>query len=409
MGQGSNFVPSTIFDILTKLETPGEARAYFQKFSVPYEYPVYFTRDIFSTGNRTLADCATAISGKSKLLIFVDAGVKQQIPDICRRVSAYVDHHKAEMDLAAEVEVVPGGEACKNDLVLVEQLQRRVVEAGIDRHSYIVGVGGGAILDLIGYVASTTHRGIRHIRVPTTVLSQNDSGVGVKNGVNAFGIKNLLGTFQPPAAVINDSVFIDILPGRDKRAGMAEAVKVALIRDGEFFDWLGQKAEALALFASEPLDRLIRHCALLHMRQIAQGGDPFERGNARPLDFGHWAAHKLESLSNYELRHGEAVAIGLALDTRYSVLSGLLPEGDDERVRTLLSRLGFTLWHEACDWTDSTGRRVLLKGLEDFREHLGGELTVTLLSSLGTGVEVHAMDETLIASALDWLREGSTL
>ena len=108
---------------------------------------------------------------------------------------------------------------------------------------------------------------------------------------------------------------------------MAEAVKVALIRDGAFFEWLEEKAEALALFTSEPLDRLIRHCAVLHMRQIAHGGDPFERGSVRPLDFGHWAAHKLEALSHYELRHGEAVAIGIALDTRYSVLAGLLPRG----------------------------------------------------------------------------------
>jgi 3-dehydroquinate synthase len=236
------------------------------------------------------------------------------------------------------------------------------------------------------------------------VLAQNDSGVGVKNGVNAFGVKNMLGTFEPPVAVINDSAFIDVLPGRDKRAGMAEAVKVALIRDRAFFQWLEEKAAALALFASEPLDRLIRHCALLHMRQISQGGDPFERGSGRPLDFGHWAAHKLEVLSDYELRHGEAVAVGIALDTRYSVLAGLLEEGEDERVRTLLERLGFTLWHEACEARGAAGERLLLSGLEEFREHLGGELTVTLLKEIGAGVEVHAMDHALIARAIEWLR-----
>jgi 3-dehydroquinate synthase len=216
----------------------------------------------------------------------------------------------------------------------------------------------------------------------------------------------LLGTFAPPAAVINDSAFIDVLPGRDKRAGMAEAVKVALIREGSFFEWLEAKAEALALFTSEPLDRLIRHCAILHMRQIAHGGDPFERGSVRPLDFGHWAAHKLEALSNYELRHGEAVAIGIALDTRYSVLSGLLAEGVDKRVRALLERLGFELWHRACDARDANGRLQLLGGLEEFRAHLGGELTITLLGDIGTGVEVHAMDEALILEALEWLRPG---
>jgi 3-dehydroquinate synthase len=214
----------------------------------------------------------------------------------------------------------------------------------------------------------------------------------------------MLGTFDPPVAVINDSAFIDVLPGRDKRAGMAEAVKVALVRDAAFFRWMEEKAEALALFTSEPFDRLIRHCAFLHMRQISHGGDPFERGSGRPLDFGHWAAHKLEVLSGYELRHGEAVAIGVALDTRYSVLAGLLAPGEDVRVRALLERLGFSLWHAACDARGPDGERLLIAGLEEFREHLGGELTVTLLKEIGVGSEVHDMSPALIDEALEWLR-----
>ena len=346
------------------------------------------------------------VSGRRRRVVFfLDAGLTREMPDLPRRIAAYVAAQSDTMELAGPVEVIDGGERCKNDPQLVERLQRKLVSCGMDRHAYVVAVGGGALLDLVGYVAATTHRGIRHIRIPTTVLAQNDSGVGVKNGVNAFGFKNMLGTFVPPVAVINDSAFIDVLPGRDKRAGMAEAVKVALIRDGAFFDWLEEKAEALALFASEPLDRLIRHCALLHMRQISTGGDPFERGSGRPLDFGHWSAHKLEALSNYELRHGEAVAIGVAIDTRYSVLAGLMPPGGDVRVRALLERLGFNLWHSACDARrESDGQRLVLAGLEEFREHLGGELTITLLKSLGTSVDVHTMDHALLDEAIEWLR-----
>src|SRR5207247_5778183 len=108
----------------------------------------------------------------------------------------------------------------------------------IDRQSYALAIGGGAVLDAVGFAAAIFHRGVRHIRCPTTVLAQSDSGVGVKNAINAFGLKNLLGTFAPPFAVINDQTFLDVLPERDKRAGMAEAVKVALIRDGAFFDWI---------------------------------------------------------------------------------------------------------------------------------------------------------------------------
>ncbi|HRN84511.1 MAG TPA: 3-dehydroquinate synthase [Hyphomicrobium sp.] len=393
---------------LPAIESNVNQLVFSQKFAVPYEFPVAFTRDVFAASNAILAELigARPRETETRVNFVVDEGVVREMPDLAKRIADYTASH-AGLTLAGPVIEIAGGEAAKNDPSLVTDLQRGFVERRLDRHSYVVGIGGGAMLDLVGYAAATTHRGIRHIRVPTTVLAQNDSGVGVKNGINAFGAKNMLGTFVPPHAVINDSAFIDVLPGREKRAGMAEAVKVALIRDRAFFEWLEEKAEALALFASEPLEKLIRHCALLHMRQIAHGGDPFERGSVRPLDFGHWAAHKLEVLSNYELRHGEAVAIGIALDTRYSVLAGLLPAGDDLRVARLLTRLGFALWHPACELQDESGRRKLLKGLEEFREHLGGELTITLLSELGTGVEVHSMDEGLIGDAMAWLREGA--
>jgi 3-dehydroquinate synthase len=267
-----------------------------------------------------------------------------------------------------------------------------------------MAIGGGAMLDAVGFASAIFHRGVRHVRLPTTVLAQDDSGVGVKNAINAFGIKNLLGTFAPPFAVINDSAFLDALPARDKRAGIAEAVKVALIRDAEFFSWIEREVDALAQFAPNVVDAMISRCARLHMRQIMHGGDPFERGSARPLDFGHWAAHKLESLTRHELRHGEAVAIGIALDTRYSALAGHLSPGEDARVADVLSRLGFVLWNDALDFRDNRRRRRILGGLEEFQEHLGGELTITLLEAIGTGVEVHKIDLDLVEQSIRWLR-----
>jgi 3-dehydroquinate synthase len=268
----------------------------------------------------------------------------------------------------------------------------------------VVAVGGGAVLDAVGLVAATTHRGVRHIRVPTTVLAQNDSGVGVKNGVNLLGVKNFVGTFAPPFAVLNDQEFIDSLPDRDKIAGMAEAVKVALIRDAEFFTWLERHMDGLATFERSAMATMIRRTAELHMRQIGQGGDPFETGSARPLDYGHWSAHKLESLTRHHVRHGEAVAIGMALDARYSVLAGLLPPGEEERICALLEYVGFSLWHPALAKETPAGKWVILEGLDEFREHLGGELTITLLAGIGTGVEVHQMDTARVREAMEWLR-----
>jgi 3-dehydroquinate synthase len=222
-------------------------------------------------------------------------------------------------------------------------------------------------------------------------------------------LKNLVGTFAPPWAVINDSAFIDQLPAREKRAGMAEAVKVALIRDDNFFRWIESNTAALAQFSPRHLDRLIKDCAELHMRQIRLGGDPFETGSARPLDFGHWSAHKLEHLTRHEVNHGEAVAIGVALDTRYSVITGLLADGEDKRVLDVLKRLGFPLWHDALRQQNVTGQLSLLQGLTDFQEHLGGELTITLLAEVGRGIEVHEMNADLVGHCIDWLQQQASI
>ena len=394
--------------VISSLSQRGDERPalHVQSFSVHFEYPVYFTERLFAHDNPVFKDVLQRreAARRHRFVMFIDENVADAHPSLTHDIAEYARRHAQAMELVAPPERVPGGEQAKNDPALLTRLQQRLADLRIDRHAFVVGIGGGAVLDLIGYVAASTHRGVRHVRVPTTVLAQNDAGVGVKNGVNAFGMKNLLGSFAPPFAVLNDSAFLRTLQRRDRIAGTAEAVKVALIRDRAFFDWLEGNASALRDGEPAAMKRAIRRCAELHMRQIEQGGDPFETGSARPLDYGHWAAHKLEALTSHELRHGEAVAIGLALDARYSVQVGMLPDGGEERVHSLLKRIGFDLWHPALDIRDAEGRRLLLDGIEEFREHLGGELTITLLRDLGIGEEVHRIDTAEMLRALDWLR-----
>jgi 3-dehydroquinate synthase len=389
----------------------GQTTVHVQQFAVTYEYPVYFTERLFDPANPVLAEAVTRLETdrRHRCLMFVDQGLLGARPDLVCEVEGYFRHHARHLALAAPPIPVPGGERVKNELFFVEQIQRQVFEHAIDRHSYVIAVGGGAMLDAVGLVAATTHRGVRLIRVPTTVLAQDDSGVGVKNGVNLYGVKNFCGTFAPPFAVLNDLELLTSLAERDKIAGMAEAVKVALIRDGDFFAWLERHADDLVTFQRPALAAMIRRCAELHMRQIAHGGDPFETGSARPLDYGHWSAHKLESLTKHHVRHGEAVAIGMALDARYSVLAGLLAQGQDERICALLEHLDFRLWHPALEAKRSDGSLAILEGLREFREHLGGELTVTLLVDIGRGLEVNQIDETRMQAAMAWLkdREGT--
>ncbi|MBB6328892.1 3-dehydroquinate synthase [Algoriphagus iocasae] len=367
-----------------------------QKFAVPYTYPVIFSENIFNVGDQTLADLLDNGKG-GKAFFVIDSGVSDSHPELISQVKAYATAHQEKFKLCAEPLIVPGGEASKND----PQYYEKVVEAthlyGIDRHSYIVAIGGGAVLDMVGFAAAVSHRGIRLVRIPTTVLSQNDSAVGVKNGINFFGKKNYLGTFAPPFAVLNDFNFLKTLDDRDWRSGISEAIKVALIKDLDFFEWIEKNATALASREMEPMQELIVKCAQMHLDHIA-GKDPFEMGSSRPLDFGHWAAHKMEHLSKYEIRHGEAVAMGIALDSTYSFLKGMLTEGELNRIISMISELGFNLYHEVLSG------EMLLKGLEEFREHLGGELTIMLLSKLGKGQEVHEMDQSLVLEAVEKLK-----
>jgi 3-dehydroquinate synthase len=228
-------------------------------------------------------------------------------------------------------------------------------------------------------------------------LSQNDSAVGVKNSINAFGKKNYLGTFTPPFAVLNDFTFLKSLEDRDWASGISEAIKVALIKDLEFFEWLEKAAPALASREMEPMKEHIIRSAQHHLDHIA-GKDPFEFGSSRPLDFGHWAAHKLEKLSDFRIRHGEAVAIGIALDSAYSFLQGRIEEADLLRILSLFHTLGLSLY------APELQEDALLQGLKEFQEHLGGTLTIMLLEKLGTGVEVHEMDSNLIVEALHLLQ-----
>ena len=368
---------------------------------VHFHYSVRFTTDLFAPDNLTFRDVVAGERNErlpARVLFVIEKEVDDAKP-LRPAIEAYFARHADALSLIGAPLVLPGGERAKNDPTHVETIRRAVNDTGLDRHSYLVVVGGGAMLDVGGFAAATAHRGIRLIRVPTTTLSQNDSGVGVKNGINSFGKKNFTGTFAPAWAVLNDLSFLETLPEREWRAGIAEAVKVSLIKDAAFFEHIEGIAPALAARDLAAMGQLNYRCAQLHVAHICQGGDPFEMGSSRPLDFGHWSAHKLEQLTNYRLRHGEAVAIGLALDVTYSHLQGWLSADDVRRVTDVLTTVGFTLYDPALESPE------VFRGLQEFREHLGGELTIQMLRKVGEGFNVHEVDEDLMREGIARLRE----
>lgn len=375
--------------------------------TVSFRHQVYFTQDVFAVSNPLLRDVLNngEQDRQHKALLVLDEALAQAQPALAPQIERYFEGHGPGIRLVCPPLIIEGGERTKNSYFHVSEIQSHIERYHVDRHSYVVAVGGGAILDMVGLASATAHRGMRHIRVPTTTLSQDDSGVGVKNGINAFGKKNFIGTFAPPFAVINDFQLLNSLSPRDKRAGYIEAVKVALIRDREFFESIERDANGLAQFEPGAMQRLIHRCAELHVNHIASCGDPFEFGSARPLDFGHWAAHKLEQLSEYKIRHGEAVAIGIALDVTYAKLMGYIDGSTAERILVLLEDLGFDLFANELRHVDSAGHLMVLTGLEEFREHLGGELTVTLLREIGRGFEVHEMNLGRVLQAIQELHD----
>jgi 3-dehydroquinate synthase len=371
---------------------------------VGWHLRVFFTEDVFAEKNLVLKN-ALCDHMPRKVLVVLEDALAQSQPTLEKQIEKYFAAHAKQLHMVRSPLFVPGGEHAKNSVTIVTDILSQIDKHHIDRQSYLIAIGGGALLDVAGFAAATAHRGVRHVRIPTTTLAQADSGVGVKNSINAFGKKNFVGTFAPPHAVINDFNLLSTLKPREKRAGYIEAIKVACIRDAKFFDEIERDADKLAAFEPAAVKRLIRRCAELHLTHIATGGDPFETGSARPLDFGHWAAHKLEQLSNFRIPHGEAVAIGIALDVLYANAIGLLDTASADRILNLIERLGFKLFANELLNDDAKGNLQVLKGLEEFREHLGGKLTVTLLKEIGRGVEVNEMHPKKVAAAIRQLHE----
>ncbi|MBT5167530.1 MAG: 3-dehydroquinate synthase [Opitutales bacterium] len=374
--------------------------------SIPYQLRVYFTKHAFDVSNPLFRDlaCSRESGNRRKVLFYVDEAVSQATPGLVDQIAAYFDNYSEELRLMG-VETLHGGESLKNDETCLDRIYGDIENRKICRHSYIVAIGGGALLDTVGFAAATAHRGIRHFRFPTTTLGQADAGVGVKNGVNFNRKKNFVGAFAPPFAVINDFSFLETLPEVHLRNGYIEAIKVALIRDAKFFDWIEANAEGLNRFEPAAMQEIIHRCAEHHVAHIATSGDPFEMGSVRPLDFGHWAAHKLEQLSEFVLSHGEAVAIGIAIDTLYSEKMGYLDEGCSNRILSLLKQLNFETYSDQLERRNGSGYPYVLEGLEEFREHLGGLLTITLLKKIGARFEVHEMDTNVVLKSINRLKE----
>lgn len=362
------------------------------KTGFDFSFPIFFSRNIFSTKNSPLTDILVNASPQSRFIVFLEESVSRHFPQLEQEIESKIHHCNKE--LTRPPIILPGGEQIKDGFSDITSIMEILATDTLCRQSYVFAIGGGAFLDAVGLACSLTHRGLRLVRMPTTALSQGDSGVGVKTGVNMFGQKNFAGTFAPPYAVINDLSFLDSLPKNLILDGVAEAIKVALIKDAEFFNYINDHATAIANCEQQVTSEIIIKSATLHAKHIATSGDPFEMGNARPLDFGHWLAHQLEIDSDHTIRHGQGVALGIALDSYIACSLNLLTKNELKKITDCLRGCGFELWHDLLDNT-----QAVISGVENFRQHLGGELCLAMPSGIGQLTEINKLDENVIINA----------
>ncbi len=378
---------------------------YHQSISVPFEYPVHFTHNLLAEGNELLVETLDRLGEhrQHRAIVYVDGGLASAQPQLIEQIKEYFHSHPRRLELTAPPVLLPGGEQAKTGWNTVRDIMWTLGNVHLDRQSFVVAFGGGAVLDMVGFATSLVHRGLRLVRVPSTTLAQDDAGVGVKNGMDEHGQKNFVGTFAPPFAVLNDLELLRTLSDRDWIGGVAEAFKVAIIKDAALFKDLTEMAPALRSRNQEAMENCVRRTAILHLEHIRLNGDPFEFGSARPLDFGHWAGHRLETLSEYSLGHGQSVSIGIALDSYYAMRQGLLSQQEFERILAALKSCGLPIWSDLLTKRTTDGTLEILAGLREFREHLGGALNVTLPDGIGGKVEVHEMNPLLVQEAIEHL------
>ncbi len=378
-----------------------------ERFSVPFEYPVWFTRDVFAPGHALFASVIDRLGEKRRhrVLLYLDRNVAAAHPKLGARILDYAEAHAGTLELAATPQLIEAG--AKGSMETVREIMTLIGSLRLDRQSFVAAIGGGAVLDVVGFSASLVHRGLRFVRLPSTTLAQGDAGIGVKNGMDIHGRKNFVGTFAPPFAVLNDFAFLPTLADRDWIGGIAEAFKVAIIKDAGFFDFLCRNARALRGRDQGAMETAVRRCAEIHLEHIRTSGDPFEFGSARPLDFGHWAGHQLETMSGGAESHGQAVAAGVALDSYYAMRTGLIGRAELDRILAGLRECGLPIYHPLFAERAPDGTPAIFAGLEQLREHLGGLLTVTLPDGIGKKIDVNAVDRRVYEEGIGFLREAA--
>jgi shikimate kinase / 3-dehydroquinate synthase len=330
-------------------------------------YPI----DIVEGEPRFLAD-ALASMGPSSIVVVTDTNVTVA----CKES---LDALLSTLSIPRTVVTLLPGEVHKT-VSSVQTIWDSALLAEIDRDSIVVGFGGGVVTDLAGFTASTLLRGLRWVAVPTTSLAMIDASVGGKTGFDTTHGKNLIGTFHQPSRVVIDTTHLSTLPSRELRCGFAEAVKIAALFDAALLDRIAESASELTRGAGNVAE-IVRRCVALKIDVVC--ADEREKGARALLNAGHTVGHALETAGGYEaLQHGEAVAIGLVLETQLAERKGWAEAGTANKLRHVLAALGF-----GCTASPELLMRALPRLGHD-KKRVGGELILPIVANIGQGTLV---------------------
>ncbi len=295
---------------------------------------------------------------RRRIVVITDANIDRLYPDLVRRFDYVVIGH---------------GESSKT-LVTVQKVYRRFMELGVDRSTFVLGIGGGIVTDIAGFVASTYMRGLDFGFISTTLLGQVDASVGGKNGVNLNDYKNMIGTFTQPCFVISDVGMLRTLPLRELRAGMAEVIKTAVIGDRELFEYLETHSAETFFDNPETMCNVVWSCVSIKAGIVER--DEREADTRRLLNLGHTMAHAIEKCA-HEINHGEAVAMGIAMICAAAVRGGMLAAPDRDRIHALLEKTGFTL-------TAPVPTARLLREIAKDKKRSGGIINAVFPTGIGS-------------------------
>ena len=300
------------------------------------------------------------------------------------------------LGMPAELITFPAGEASKTiDMVL--SVSTELLERKVDRSATLVALGGGVTGDLVGFVASIYMRSIPFIQIPTSLIAQVDSSIGGKTGVDFKGGKNLLGSFYQPKDVIIDISWLDTLPEKEFKNGLAEVVKYGIIDDADLFETLEWEASALLERSPGILERVVERCCAIKKGLVEI--DEYDLGIRRILNFGHTIGHALEGVSDYRINHGTAVSIGMVAEARIAEKKGCLDRRERERIEALLDSLGL----ERTIPVDMDTNELLSRiGLDKKRR--GGKVPFVLIKKIGVSFINGSVDENLVKETIEELK-----